>query len=111
MRIEIEIPEKFEVDYNTDKFKDFFERIFYDIGKGVLCGNYEKEIAEMFIKAFDESKTAYDTEKVVEELEEHKAQYGKLQLAHNDANMVCVYVGKEQAIDCAIEVVRKGGVE
>lgn len=22
---------------------------------GVLCGNYEKEIAEMFLKAFDDS--------------------------------------------------------
>lgn len=55
--------------------------------------------------------TAYDVEKVVAELEEHKTQYGKLQFAHNDANMVSVYVGKEQAIDCAIDIVRKGGVE
>lgn len=52
---------------------------------------------------------AYDVDAVVEELEEHKTQYGKLQLAHNDANMVCVYVGKEQAIDCAIEIVKAGG--
>lgn len=55
--------------------------------------------------------TAYNVDKVVEELEEHKTQYGKLQFAHNDANMVCVYVGKEQAIDCAIDIVRKGGAE
>ena len=55
--------------------------------------------------------TAYNVDKVVEELEEHKTQYGKLQFAHNDANMVCVYVGKEQVIDCAIDIVRKGGVE
>ncbi|MBQ7067035.1 MAG: hypothetical protein IJN92_09485 [Lachnospiraceae bacterium] len=55
--------------------------------------------------------TAYDVEKVVEELEKHKTQYGKLQFAHNDANMVSVYVGKEQAIDCAIDIVRKGSVK
>lgn len=58
----------------------------------------------------EKQPTAYDVGKVVEELEKHKAQYGKLQLAHNNENMVYVYVGKEQAIDYAIEIVRKGGV-
>lgn len=57
MRIEIEIPKEFESDYIGDKFKDFFSRVLCDIEKGVMCGNYEKEIAEMFTKAFDESKT------------------------------------------------------
>lgn len=52
-----------------------------------------------------------DIEKVVAELEEHKTQYGKLQFAHNDANIVSVYVGKEQAIDCAIDIVRRGCAE
>lgn len=52
-----------------------------------------------------------DIEKVVAELEEHKTQYGKLQFAHNDANIVRVYVGKEQAIDCAIDIVRKGSAK
>lgn len=69
MRIEIEIPKEFEADYTGDKFKDFFSRVLCDIKEGkCLCGNYEIEIAEMFIKAFYESKPAYDVEKVVEEM-------------------------------------------
>lgn len=55
MKLIIDIPKEFETDYNGDKFKDFFSRVLCDIDKGVLCGNYEKEIAEMFLKAFDES--------------------------------------------------------
>lgn len=63
MKIEIEIPKEFEEDYNFDKFKDFFVRVSYDIEAemdgygyfGGICGNYEKEIAEMFAKAFQNS--------------------------------------------------------
>lgn len=71
-------------------------------GKNVIHINTIKRLLQ-------DIDTAYDVEKVVEELEEHKTQYGKLQFAHNDANIVSVYVGKEQAIDCAIDIVRKGG--
>lgn len=56
MKIEIEIPKEFEVDYNSDKFEDFFMRVMNDIEmndiemndeyiSGHLCGNYEKETA------------------------------------------------------------------
>lgn len=56
MKIEIEIPKEFEVDYNADKFEDFFMRVMNDIDwNGNLCGNYEKETAEMFVKAFQNS--------------------------------------------------------
>lgn len=62
MKIEIEIPKEFEKDYNFDKFEDFFMRVSYDIEKEMegysnryLCGNYEKETAEMFVKAFQNS--------------------------------------------------------
>lgn len=68
MRIEIEIPVEFEIDYN-DKFADFFNRVLSDIEKSTLCGNYEKETAEMFLKAFAESKPAYDVEKLISRLE------------------------------------------
>lgn len=60
MRLEIEIPEEFEKDYTTDKFADFFNRVKIDIDCKGLCGNYEKEIAEMFIKAFEESEDEYE---------------------------------------------------
>lgn len=55
MRVVIDIPKDFARDYSADKFKDFFSRVIADMDSGVLCGNYEKEIAEMFLKAFDDS--------------------------------------------------------
>ena len=56
MKILIYIPKEFEVDYNTDRFADFFNRVILDIDCKGLCGNYEKEIAEMFINAFEISE-------------------------------------------------------
>jgi hypothetical protein len=70
VRIEIEIPKEFECDYNEDKFKNFFNRVLTDIiFFDGLCGNYEKETAEMLQKAFVKSKVAYDVEAKVAELE------------------------------------------
>ena len=68
MKLIIDIPKEFETDYNGHKFKDFFSRVLCDIDKGVLCGNYEKETAEMFLKAFDESVPMAN---IVEKLEEY----------------------------------------
>ena len=39
--------------------KIFFSRVATDIDCKGLCGNYEKEIAEMFIKAFENSEYEY----------------------------------------------------
>ena len=36
-----------------------FSRVIADIDCKGLCGNYEKEIAEMFIKAFENSEYEY----------------------------------------------------
>ena len=69
MKLIIDIPTEFETDYKGDKFKDFFSRVLCDIDKGVLCGNYEKETAEMFLKAFDESVPMAN---IVEKLEERE---------------------------------------
>ena len=55
MKLTIDIPIGYERDFNVDKFKDFFSRVIADINCHGLCGNYEKEIAEIFIKAFDEA--------------------------------------------------------
>ena len=52
----IDIPNEFTRDYIADKFKYFFSRVATDIDCKGLCGNYEKEIAEMFIKAFEDSE-------------------------------------------------------
>lgn len=56
MKVVIDIPKDFEGDYIADKFKDFFSRVIADIDCKGMCGRYEKEIAEMFLKAFDDSK-------------------------------------------------------
>lgn len=56
MKVVIDIPKYFERDYIVDKFKDFFSRVIADIDCKGMCGRYEKEIAEMFLKAFDDSE-------------------------------------------------------
>ena len=56
MKVVIDIPKYFTGDYIADKFKDFFSRVIADIDCKGMCGRYEKEIAEMFLKAFDDSE-------------------------------------------------------
>lgn len=56
MKVVIDIPKDFAGDYIADKFKDFFSRVISDIDCNGMCGRYEKEIAEMFLKAFDDSE-------------------------------------------------------
>lgn len=71
MIILIDIPKEFEVDYNADRFAEFFHRCFADMG--TCCGNYEYETEEMMEKAFAESRL-YDPDKVVEQLEEFRPE-------------------------------------
>lgn len=59
MEIKINIPNEFVKDYISDGFKDFFSRVIVDIDNKGMCGNYEKEIAEMLLNAFDESIKNY----------------------------------------------------
>lgn len=56
MKVVIDIPNDFTGDYIADKFKDFFSRVIADVDCKGMCGRYEKEIAEMFLKAFDDSE-------------------------------------------------------
>lgn len=56
MKVIIDIPKDFTGNYIADKFKDFFSRVIADIDCKGMCGRYEKEIAEMFLKAFDDSE-------------------------------------------------------
>lgn len=59
MRVVIDIPKDFVRDYSADKFKDFFSRVIADIDYNGICGRYEEEIAEMFLKAFDDSEEMF----------------------------------------------------
>ena len=101
MKILIDIPEAFEVDYNTDRFAEFFQRCLADMG--TCCGNYELETAVMMEKAFAESRL-YDPDKVVEQLENERKFWEN---AYNRN------LGKEKArsYERAIEIVKGGGVE
>lgn len=56
MKVIIDIPNDFTGDYIADKFKDFFLRVIADVDCKGMCGRYEKEIAEMFLKVFDDSE-------------------------------------------------------
>lgn len=55
VKLTIDIPKGYEKDFIADKFKDFFSRVIADINCDGMCGNYEKEIAEMFLEAFDKA--------------------------------------------------------
>ena len=104
MKIEIEIPKEFEEHFNQDKFKDSLERIMADIKYSLengdyLCCKYEYETIEMLEKAFENSKNAYDVDKVVERLELHSFELGTDTLPVH-------YV----RLNDAIEIVNQGGV-
>ena len=74
MRIEIDIPKEFEEHFKQDKFKDSLERIMADIwhsleiGNCLCAGNYEYETIKMLEEALENSKSAYDVDKVVKKL-------------------------------------------
>ena len=63
MKVALKIPKEFEIDYNKDKFKDFFDRVIAEINYSLdhnqnlcLLGNYEKETAIMFREALDNAE-------------------------------------------------------
>ena len=99
MRIEIEIPKEFEEHFKQDKFKDSLERIMADLKNSLCAGNYEYETIEMLVKALENSKTIYDVDKVIEELELHSFELGTDTLPVH-------YVRLNEAI----EIVKQGGV-
>ena len=40
MILQLEIPKEFEKDYRSNRFEDFFRRVYADIDSEGLCGNY-----------------------------------------------------------------------
>lgn len=56
MKLIIEIPKEFVCDYEADGFEDCFQRFICDSKTGLMAGNYERETAEMLIKAFKDAK-------------------------------------------------------
>ena len=109
MKIEIDIPKEFEEHFKQDKFKDSLERIMIDLKHCLYAGNclcagrrYEYETIEMLGKAFEDSKLAYDVNKVVEELLALNKNY-------NDGINLYEEVA-EIPTEEAIKIVKQGGV-
>ena len=129
MRIEIDIPKEFEEHFKQDKFKDSLEKIMVDIwhlleNKNCLCANnYEYETIKMLEEALENSKTAYDIDKVVEEIktlkEEALGEYnmGEYNLDNNIGNSISENYRKDMnegrcfAYDDAIEIVKQGEIK
>lgn len=67
MKITIDIPKEFEQHFNMDKFKDSLLRVrcdtSYCFGDGV-SGNYEIELLDMLIEAFEGAKIVEDNKLV-----------------------------------------------
>ena len=109
MRIEIDIPKEFEQHFKQDKFKDSLERIMADIkhslenGDCLCAGRYEYETIEMLEKAFEDSKSAYNVDKIVEELYEERTEI----LLSNDYECEIINYCLDN-FDKAIEIVEAG---
>ena len=56
MKITIDIPKEFEEHYKKDRFRDSLLRLKCDAH--LLAGDYEKELADMLAKAFENTTTA-----------------------------------------------------
>ena len=111
MRIEIDIPKEFEEHFKQDKFKDSLERIMADIfhsleiGNCLCAGNYEYETIEMLEKVLENSKSAYDVDKIVEELYEKRTEI----LLSNDYECEIINYCLDN-FDKTIKIVKQGGV-
>lgn len=112
MKIEIEIPQEFEEHFIRDKFEDTLHRLSADAH--LIAGNYEQETAIMLIKAFKESKTAYDVDKVAKQLEKN-AKYFQSEadeLAQvGGFGTATELQGKAAAYRDAVKTVKSGGIE
>lgn len=75
-------------------------------------GKNQKEIYDTIqecMKAVEEQPTAFDVENVVKELGELKMRYYLTIANTGDADKDCAYLNTANAIDGAIEIVKRGG--
>ena len=70
----------------------------------------EENVGEIITwEAVDEMPTAFDVEKVVRELRDLKLSYYMTIANTGDADKDCAYLNIANAIDRAIEIVKRGG--
>lgn len=77
----------------------------WEIGTSIMSDQKE------FINCVNKQFTAFDVDKVVEQLEELKMRYFQTIANTGDADKDCAYKNIANTIDKAIEIVRGGGVE
>ena len=69
------------------------------------------DIAVSTLMEIEEQPTAFDVEKVVRELRDLKMRYYLTIANTGDADKDCAYLNIANAIDKAIEIVKRGGVD
>ena len=69
------------------------------------------DIAVSTLMEIEEQPTAFDVEKVVKELEDLKMRYYFTIANTGGADKDCAYLNTANAIDKAIEIVKRGGVD
>lgn len=69
------------------------------------------DIAVSTLMEIEEQPTAFDVEKVVKELKDLKMRYYFTIANTGDADKDCAYLNTANAIDKAIEIVKRGGVD
>lgn len=62
------------------------------------------------LEDFDRQETAYDVDKVIEQLEDLKRRYWFTIANTGDEKLDCAYENVGNALDKAIEIVKSGGV-
>lgn len=75
--------------------------------KGGYSGKYDA--IQECMKAVEEQPTAFDVEKVVREIRDLKLSYYMTIANTGDADKDYVYLNVANAIDTAIEIVKRGG--
>jgi hypothetical protein len=74
--------------------------------------NYNKSQMKSILDFIDAQPTAYDVDKVVEQLTTARDGYSTAQLMTTaDAELVKRFIAKEKAMNLAIEIVKAGGID
>ena len=77
--------------------------------KKIIHSAYSDDLE--ILDKIDNQPTAFDVDKVIEQLEETKGIYSELSLMFRDDAEIKKYIGMEQAIALAIEIVKEGEVD
>lgn len=74
-----------------------------------ILNNYPPNKANALCELIDSQPTAFDVEKVVRELRDLKLSYYMTIANTGDADKDCAYLNIANAIDIAIEIIKRGG--